>query len=466
MKKTILVSVFSVWISIGLFNIELYSQTLIKHSKGLDFFISKPSSDFGFRTSTFVEYTIDDFSNQTSIFTKIPYSNLQFVSFESIFRAQYEIEVLIYQGEEIKYNTSWLETIQTRFFEETDNMFLFHLTRKDIKLEPGEYTTKILITDTMSKRVTTQSNKIIVNAANDNNIVTSNIILVDDYKISEEKINSYNPVVSDSLYEVDKLYYTFFNLYPKFPNQNYNITATIENIENKNIVVSTNLDISGINQKSYPVVFNINVPGLNSGYYNVKFLIEDNLGNSKELNKTFYVGWQDLPETEVEIDLIFEQIRSVYLRLESIRARFGSVGKFVSIYYLFRDIYGDIIFADRKKLTLNEKQDIFRGIWDNFEYNETFNYPENIKNELFRRLKYVEKKYSRGRKRSGTYTDIGTLYVVFGEPDNIKQNLGSSLISNNYWVYYDAEFIFRFVDEHGFDDFRLVAILHIDTYIR
>jgi GWxTD domain-containing protein len=82
--------------------------------------------------------------------------------------------------------------------------------------------------------------------------------------------------------------------------------------------------------------------------------------------------------------------------------------------------------------------------------------PENeFKTEFLRRLGYANTKFR--SVVEGWQTDMGRVYIQYGEPDDIdSQPIGRMLNAWETWYYYSEHKKFIFVDRDGFGEFKLV----------
>lgn len=86
--------------------------------------------------------------------------------------------------------------------------------------------------------------------------------------------------------------------------------------------------------------------------------------------------------------------------------------------------------------------------------------PNTSRNELmdeyFTRVHYSNQNFE--SFMPGWKTDMGMIYILFGEPDDIdRYNNVTTRISSQRWYYYRINRSFDFVDENGFGDYRLVT---------
>ncbi len=101
------------------------------------------------------------------------------------------------------------------------------------------------------------------------------------------------------------------------------------------------------------------------------------------------------------------------------------------VHYIITKTERDVFY----KLTTNNERDIFiKAFWKHRDF--TINTPENeYKDEHYRRLSYVKKKYGRGMK-IGWQTDRGKVYIILGKPISIQRHSGFSTVKEcEIWNY-------------------------------
>ncbi|MFC1493429.1 GWxTD domain-containing protein [candidate division KSB1 bacterium] len=421
------------------------------------------AAGFDFDFSTFLKPRNFDGDYELNVFTRIPYYNLQFLKFELIYRAQYEIIVQILDDQKnIVEEISWIETIQTRRYEETSDPGIFHLTRSMLSIPPGEHSVHVNIEDINSRNSENKIRMLTTPEEEDLYFKTSNILIVEDYTLKVEGVADYIPSVTDSLYDSEKSFYAYFEILPSVPTVNYTIDAALRSKkeEGDNTIIRTNFDLLSGNDP-IPVIFNLNDNELEAGTYTVTFdiILENNV--IQTLEKSFYIGWYSAPNNENDLNVIFDQIKYVYNRAFYFKT-LRTTGYIYSRYLdLFVDVFGEIIFAKKDELTFEDKLNMFNYLWYSLDPTPGTEINEK-RDEFLRRIDYTIENFAKG-SFPGWKTDKGVIYILFGPPDNIYEN---GITGNLYWKYYKKEIIFRFYDKHGFKDYDFIQTLPIDTPIR
>ena len=80
-----------------------------------------------------------------------------------------------------------------------------------------------------------------------------------------------------------------------------------------------------------------------------------------------------------------------------------------------------------------------------------------VMQEYYRRLITADSTFTNTFQK-GWRTDMGMVYIIFGEPSNIDRH-PFDLDTKPYevWQYYDINKEFVFVDNTGFGDYRLIT---------
>lgn len=118
-------------------------------------------------------------------------------------------------------------------------------------------------------------------------------------------------------------------------------------------------------------------------------------------------------------------------------------------YVATRDEVERILDADPE-----DRDRAWQDFWDSRDPDPAT--PENeFKIEFLRRLGYANTRFR--SVVEGWQTDMGRVYIQYGEPDDIdSQPIGKMLHAWETWYYYSEHKKFIFVDKEGFGEFRLV----------
>jgi len=189
---------------------------------------------------------------------------------------------------------------------------------------------------------------------------------------------------------------------------------------------------------------------LESGLYALIFAVTDTSANYSVYRRSqFYVDNPDVVTIEEEnIDQKFMQSR--YFRMDSEEAD----QYFAQASYIANkeeiNIYNSLADAEGKKRFLFE-------FWQR-RNRENPGYEDNY----YERVEYASERFG-SSGMEGWKTDMGRVYIVYGEPDQ-KERKPNTPSTNPYevWYYYDIQggVEFDFVDDLGFGQYKLVNSTH------
>jgi len=373
------------------------------------------------------------------LFTKVPYNRLQFVKFEKIFRAEYEVTLeLRDKDNELIHGKSWRETVQTNNYQETETADIFHMARSRVLIAPGEYKLNVMLEDMETNSRISKTQKIKIDKQKKNNFRITSVIFVENIEREGDKIKHYTPSITDHIGKSGKEYFDYFEIIPSKPGEKFTIEIELKTAyrkRNKTIFKDKFERIAGMD--NIQIATNITEHNLIIGAYEIIYRISAGWRNSKKIRKEFYISWMGVPTTEEELDLALEQMK-----------------------YAF----DDVLFKNIKKLTYEEKLNLFNSMWV-----DTDPYPETARNELqeeyFRRVRYSNLMFT--VFQDGWKTDRGLIYILFGPPNEvIRFDYLLSSYPIQYWAYYKNNILFRFYDPRNTGDFTLIVPYNFDAWTR
>jgi len=243
---------------------------------------------------------------------------------------------------------------------------------------------------------------------------------------NESGKKSITPLVNNNIGNIDK-FHVFFEIYYNKDNPypaefQYKISKDKEkNIEEGDLSYILQ---DGENKK----VEKISTVNLTMGDYKLDIIYKKT--GDIVATKNFYFRWGNLPITITNLDTAIAQM--VYIASESEM---------------------DYIKAGK---TLAEKERRFINFWRIQDPNPSA--PKNkIMISYYNRVKIANQRFSQYYK-PGWKTDMGMVYVIYGEPGNIDRHpFTENEKPYEIWDYYDIQKRFIFVDETGFGDYRLIT---------
>ncbi len=358
-------------------------------------------------------------------YIQVPYSSLSFVKKENEFDASYTIELTLYdeKKDNILSERNWKEKIKTGSFEETLSRKNFNLSYKALDLTPGNYVIKIMLEDGNSNRTSSKENKLTVRAITDS-VSLSDVMLITEI-IKDSSNNRIVPNISNFVTNHDDSLSFFFTLYSNKEQEfyiEYYITDPQKNNTTKQLnpykaKVGANVITSLMKKLSFAM-----------GNYDLKIVVKDkNWNEITSIQKSFVSGIYGIPLSIVDLDKAVTQL--IYIATSEEKD-----------------------FIEEAK-DYNEKLKRFLSFWDKKKPNPSVE--ENpILIEYYRRIEYANKNFKGFSE--GWRSDMGMIYVTFGPPSQVERHpMDSNSKPYEIWYYYELDRSFVFVDDTGFNDYRL-----------
>ena len=373
------------------------------------------------------------------LFIKIPYNRLQFVRFEKFFRAEYEVTLELRDDDnELIYGKSWRETVQTNNYQETEEADIFHMAKTRILIEPGEYKLNVIVEDMETNLRIMKTREIDIDKHDKNKFSITSVILIENIEKKGDKIINYTPSITDYIEKTGKQYFDYFEIIPSKPGEKFNISIELKTIyrkKNETIFKDEFEKIAGID--NIQIATNISEHNLATGAYEIIYNVSAGWRNNKRIRKEFYISWVGAPTNEEELDLALEQMKYAFDK---------------------------VLFKNIKKLTYEEKLDLFTSMWQG-----TDPFPETSRNELqeeyFRRVRYSNLMFT--VFQDGWKTDRGLIYIIFGPPNEvIRFDYLLDSYPIQYWSYYKKNILFKFYDPYNIGDFMFIVPYNYDAWTR
>ncbi len=220
----------------------------------------------------------------------------------------------------------------------------------------------------------------------------------------------------------DTIFY-FFEIYNiKADSQKLAIKYYIENAKNDSVIIFSNPKIFTKDKEELVISGKIPIDKLSDGDYRLNVEVIDlNLNLKKVLKKSFSI---QKTSSFVEDDIRY-----------------------------FIDYIADPRELDEfRKIKEKEAKNLWIDkFWKKKDPDGTF-YP------IFRqRVIEADLKFSNPFKK-GRYTDMGRIYILFGQPDDIRrEDIALGTKAYVIWIYYDGNKEFRFYDQMGIGEYKLIS---------
>lgn len=374
-----------------------------------------------------VFYSKEKSKARLDIYMEIPLENLQFKkNYNSKMydaNVSYTIVIKNFAGEVVE-NETMTDYVSTSKEEQKGLEGSSKFIVREFYLNPGKYEMNVTLSDINTKRELTLKNKIDVVDFVNERISFSNIMLISNMSTDNGK-KVITPLVNGNVDNL-KEFYVFFEVY---------------NAKNDNVINSYSFQITDKNEN---VVERGNLtytlaPGINKCFEKIKASnlvygdyvldVKDNATGELLAEKKFVNKMTGFPTNAKELDLMIDQLL-----------------------YIATD---DQLSKVESAKTNEEKQKRFIEFWKSKDPS-----PNTPKNELmieyYRRIQTANERYS--HYIDGWKTDMGMVYIIFGEPDNIERYpFQENTKPYEVWYFYGANKEFVFVDETGFGDYRLTT---------
>ncbi len=375
-----------------------------------------------------------DNSNKSRIdlYVQVPHEELRFVKQGDAYVARYDVTMAVYTAEErLAQERTWTVDVRVDDFAQTTSSRIYSLTQKSFEIEPGNYQVAVQVQDQDSKKTSRVRKAMLVTDFKKDSLRLSDIMLVNRLSVSGER-KSIVPNISGNINQLGDGFFLFFEIYEGSPQDSLELILRIQNAKREGIYERTHTEATPTQKtQSFLKVENLNLP-VGTYYVTVEAIPKEEslrVGKNKSAHtsRTFTVRWTDIPVTITDIDKAIEQLR-----------------------YIARPSDMDYMRAAKDP---EDKKRRFLEFWSKRDPD-----PQTPRNELmeeyYQRVDYANKNF--GHYIDGWRTDMGMVFIRFGQPDNIERR---PFETNNKpyetWYYYSLNREFIFVDESGFGDYRL-----------
>jgi GWxTD domain-containing protein len=380
---------------------------------------------FGFLTPHGDEPKVD-------VYIDVPYESVHFIKQNDLFRASYDITVDIHDStEKLVAERYWRETIETKNFDESISPHIGKLSQRSFSLQPGSYEMIVQLSDPETKKGSQIKRKFRFRDLLEGSMAVSDLMIVNQIDtVGGKKFLS--PNVAGNIADVNNGFFLFFEVYNRAAAESIAVVSRIRGGRGEDLRRDTLREWISGPRKS--IVFPVKDTSLIAGEYSVevgcyrlsggKPVTENGLLASSV--RPFAVRWRGMPSTISDMNLAVEQLQ----------------------YIAEKDI-----IEKMKDAPLPEKRNLFKSFWK--QRDPTPNTERNeMMEEYYFRVAYANRHFS--HYLDGWKTDMGMIFIIFGEPNNIERH-PFDIDSKPYeiWTYYDQNREFTFVDATGFGDYRL-----------
>lgn len=401
----------------------IFAATLLGQSFRESKRIREPGTPFYYAEVSRFPTAKPDSSN-LEIFIKIPYDDLQFVKLDSVYRAKYEVSLVVFDKDGTQADGKIeRHTIEVPNFEETNAKDVYDYSKYEFTLHNSLYKISIGLMDMDTRKTTFWKNKVNLEDYDKPSIIISDLVIADSLLDSTKGNYTYQPNVNNRLEEKKNFNVFFITKGKKGPAE---ITTSILNTDGKILRQNTRKVTfdKPITQHMLPM----NSTGLNYSRYLYRVTVTQ---GRKKANQQieFRVSWVGLSGYIANLDKAIDEM---------------------------------IYIVPSKKLNQmkdakpEEKKKLFMEYWKSRDPSPETQQNE-LMNEYYRRINYANENFGSSLKE-GWRTDMGMIYVLFGSPNDIERHpfdIGSK--PYQIWYYFEINRQFVFVDDTGFGDYRLIT---------
>lgn len=370
-------------------------------------------------------------TSRVDVFIRVPYDDLQFVKYDSVYRAEYEVSIVVFDKDGIQADGEIKRhTVNVSEFKNTNARDRFDNSRYSFLLHNSVYKVSVGLMDMDTRKTTYRKHTVDLEGFGKGALQLSDLVLVDRVRRGEDGQMEISPNVMNRLNDKQgELFLYFTALGPDGTGQ---IETTILDMEGEEI--RTQKDTMRLGPVPQKKVVSISRKGLSYSKYRFKVrLIHEDKSTTRE--KEFRVSWVGLSSYIANLDQAIEQMIYVLPSSE---------------------------ISKMKEARPERKKKLFTDYWEQRDPSPETEINE-LMNEYYKRVSYATEHFG-SSIREGWRTDMGMVYILFGSPNDIERHpfdLGSK--PYQIWYYFEINRQFVFVDDTGFGDYRLVTPLY-DTY--
>ena len=360
------------------------------------------------------------------VYIKISYDELQFVKNNELFRASYEISVVIFNANGDQQDGKVeKEIIDVEDFQLTNSREKFGISKLSFLLTKDSYRISIGVMDLDTRKSGYRKFTLSVPDYT-KGVAISDILFLDSVTESDSGTVKMYPTVSGDFISESSEFKAYYEIY---------------GVKNKAVIVNKITDLDGNNiysdtftRKTSDGVIReiVTIRKEKLRFNKYKFVVEVTHGRKTvSKSKTFQVRWFGMSESISDLDKAINYLR----------------------YITNKEEYESMTKADDKRKRLK-----FIEFWKKRDPS-----PETDTNELmieyYRRVRYSNEHFSTFQE--GWKADMGMVFILFGHPNDIERH-PFDINSKPYeiWYYYDIDRNFVFQDFSGFGEYRLVTPLY------
>jgi len=386
-----------------------------------------------------------DTANVIDVFVLVPYQILQFDKRGSRFVAEMTISLKVkdVNSKTIKELSESKKVYVDKYEEAQGSTAGFYHKEERFRLAPGNYTIEAIVLDNKSNNTSSKTRKITSIEFDKYPFSISSIMLVS----SVEQVNSkykITPHLSDNISSLDEGFFIFFESYSKENLDSVDYQVRVLNAKNELVYTGERL------RKMLPFTTGATVTQRNY----VRVALPKKMTSGIYTLKLYAFG-KDMPADSEPKDFLASSERSISIERTFASAINDDVDKAIrQLRYVATQAQIEEI---QKGSNDDEKRTLFEKFWRSIDPTPTTSLNEAFE-EYYARIGYANEKFR--SVGEGWMSDKGMVYVIFGAPDFMdRQPRRADGRTAERWTYNSTNRTFTFVDNSGFDDFRLIQPL-------
>ena len=369
------------------------------------------------------------------LFLGIPYKELLFEESGHMFKAEYQVDLLIKNKGKDILDRSWKQTVTLPDYATSRSPGQMERWNYTEILPSGEYDIDMTVTDSHSGLSTHGADKLTLRDSNRDGLYLGDIAYLDELEKPSEGDFILRPNMKSNLEKDAKAFYAFTEILNHTKADSLTVDYSIVNDLNEgDSLKSGTLHLAG-HKSVIPFTLNLADMGLSIGRYVLHLNISDGK-HSVHNAKPFTVEWVGIPGYIKDIPQAIKEM--------------GYIATSKEEKYL-------------EGLTGNEQLRAFKAYWDSLDTDKSTDISEPMM-EYFSRVDYAMQHFNTYNKwKDGWKTDRGEIFILYGPPDQVYRYPNAS-DSNPYeiWEYYNPERNYLFVDRTGMGDYQLQNIQDVE----
>lgn len=369
------------------------------------------------------------------MFLGIPYKELLFEASGNMFKAEYQVDLLIKNKGKDIIDRTWKKTVTLSDYTTSRSPEQMERWNYSEILPSGEYDIELTVTDSHSGLSTHGGDKLTLKDYNGDGIYAGDIAYLDELEKTPEGEFALHPNMKSNIMKNAKGFYAFTEIFDRMKGDSLSVDYTIvDDLKEGGSLKSGTIHLAR-NNALEPFTLNLADMGLTIGRYVLHLQISDGK-RSVHAAKPFTVEWAGIPGYIKDIPQAIKEM--------------GYIATSKEEKYL-------------EGLTGSQQLRAFKAYWDSLDTDRSTDISEPMI-EYFSRADYAMQHFNTYNTwKDGWKTDRGEIFILYGPPDQVYRYPNAS-DSNPYeiWEYYNPERNYLFVDRTGMGDYQLQNVQDVE----